>query len=525
MSQKKLKKEIIYRLIRAKTPTAETLKRIKRETAKEFDRSLASNIDLLKTYHRLTKEQKLEKSSIVERLLITRPIRSLSGIVNVSVLTKPYPCPGQCIFCPVEKGFPKSYVAGEPAADRAKALSFDPYLQVSKRLEALKDQGHPTDKIELRIVGGTWSSYPKKYQIEFIKHCFLAANDFPKKRRRARVKALKQIQKQNETAKSRIVGLSIETRPDLISESEIKCFREFGITLVEMGIQTVYNEMHEKCKTNLTIEKISRATQLLKDAGFKVLYQVMPGLPGSTPQKDIEMFKILFNDQRFKPDWLKIYPCVVCRNSELYQIWKKGEFKPYNREKLIKLLVEIRKTFPRWVRIARIFRDIPSEKIIAGCRLSNIREVVEENAEEKCKCVRCREVKNKYNPDERVILFRQDYPSSKGKEIFLSFENKNRTKLFSLLRLRILFNPFVNVLKNSAIIRELQTFGPQIPISIQQAGAQHKGMGKKLIKEAEKIVKKEFKFKKIAIISGIGARQYYRKLNYRLNNTYMIKKI
>ena len=526
-----LKKILIEKLIRAKPKNREAINEFKRKIAAEFKTSPPSNVDLLETYHTLVKNKRVKKTKELERLLLTRPVRSLSGIVNVSVLTKPYPCPGQCIFCPSEKGFPKSYLTGEPAADRAKFLNFNPYLQVKKRIEMLREQGHPTDKIELRIVGGTWSAYPKQYQTWFIKKCFQASNQ-------NRHKTLENAQKANAKAKNKIVGLSIETRPDFIGKKEILRLRKLGVTLVELGVQTVFDDVLKKCQTGLTVRKIEKATQLLKDAGFKVLYQVMLNLPGSNLKKDLEAFKILFGNERFRPDWLKIYPCLVCQNSLLYQWWQKGQYRPYSKEDLINLLIQIKKTLPFWVRVARIFRDIPAQKIKAGCKTSNLREVVQKEMLAQnlfCRCIRCREVKERYSPEEKIYLFREDYSASAGKEIFLSFENQKRTKLFSLLRLRIPSfyfsgeSHFIKILDKAAIIRELQTFGFQLPVSksigkrSSVSSPQHKGLGRKLIQEAEKIAKKEFGLKKMAVISGVGVRQYYRKLKYRLNDTYMIK--
>ena len=470
-----------------------------------------------------------------------RPIRSLSGIVNISVLTKPYFCPGKCIFCPIEENFPKSYLSGEPAADRARTLNFDPFLQVKTRVQNLQEIGHFTDKIELRIIGGTWSVYPIDYRYWFVKECFLAANNKIKKQKRKIKENLFQLkkellkeQKKNEKAKNRIVGISIETRPDFISENEVKILRELGVTMVEMGVQNVFDEILEKNQCGFSSEKISEATKILKDAGFKILYHLMPNLPGSDLEKDEKMFEIVFHDGRFKPDWIKIYPTVVVKGAKLYQIWKEGNYKPYSDEELIEFLIKIKTNLPRWVRIARIMRDIPAKKIEAGCKISNLRQKIQEIMKKrklKCKCIRCREVRENYNPGEKIYLFREDYDASEGKEIFLSFENKNRSKLFSFLRLRIpsqIFSGkkhFLPVLENSAIIREIKTLGELVPIGEKGFSPQHRGLGKKLIKEAEEIAKKEFKVKKVAVISGVGARDYWRKLNYKLKESYMIKKI
>jgi len=522
-----LEEKIIKELIRAKVKDQEELTAFKRKISEKHKIKTLSNFELFEFYQKLLKKRRIKRSKKLEKILKTRPIRSLSGIVNISVLTKPYPCPGKCIFCPSEKGMPKSYLSGEPAAERAKTLKFDPYLQVKKRIEMLKFEGHPTDKIELRIVGGSFTFYPKKYQEWFVKRCFDGANG-------KKSKNLEEAQKKNEKAKNRIVGISIETRPDLINEEEVKWLRKLGVTMVEIGVQSVFDEILEKNETGLNVEKIARATKILKDAGFKVLYHLMPNLMGSDPKLDKKCFEIVFSDERFKPDWIKIYPTVVTKESRLYKFWKEGKYKPYSDEELIKLLIQVKKELPYWVRVTRILRDIPAPKVVAGCKISNLREVVKREMEKRgisCHCIRCREVRERYDPKEKVYLFREDYQASGGKEIFLSFENRERTKLFSYLRLRIpsqIFEGrkhFIPTLENSAIIREIQTLGEMVPIEKKKIAPQHRGLGKKLVKEAEKITKKEFGLKKIAVISGVGVRDYWRKLGYNLRETYMIRKI
>ncbi len=491
----------------------------KRRVAKKYKSSCPSNISLLRTYHEIVKSESIKPSKIIESLLITRPIRSLSGIVNVSVLTKPYPCPGKCLYCPIEPGIPKSYVSGEPAVERAKKLNFNPYLQVKRRIEMLRAEGHPTDKIELRIVGGTWSYYPKRYQNWFIKRCFGACNEKIGRN-------LKEAQRLNEKAKHRVVGLSIETRPDFIDKKEIKHLRELGVTLVEMGVQSIYDDVLKKNLRGHDIKETISATKLLKDAGFKVLYQMMPNLAGSSLEKDEKMFTELFQNQDFQPDFLKIYPCALLKESPLYKLWRRGQYKPYTKSQLINLIKKIKKTIPYYIRIQRISRDIPSSSIVSGpAKISNLRQLLAEIIKRenwRCKCIRCREVRRAYDPRERICLLRMNYQASGGKEVFLSFENKKRTKLYSLLRLRITSQG------NEAIIREVHTYGQQLSIINRLTKSiispQHKGLGKKLIKQAEKITKKEFGLNKITVIAGIGARDYFRKLGYRLKDTYMVKR-
>jgi len=516
---------VIKDLVKSRLKNQADLAFFKRKTAKKYKIPCPSNIELLKAYHKLLKTKRVIRSGKIENLLITRPIRSLSGIVNISVLTKSYPCPGKCIFCPKEKGLPKSYLSGEPAVERAKRLKYNPYLQVKKRLEMLELEGHPTDKVELRIVGGTWSYYSKKYQIWFVLRCFQAANQSSTNytmKENVLLEGLRKEQKKNEKAKHRIVGLSIETRPDFINFEETKWLRKLGVTMVEMGVQSIYDDVLKSNSRGHGKKETITATRLLKDAGFKVLYQMMPNLPGSNLKKDEKMFEELFKNSNFQPDLLKIYPCAILKEAKLFRKWKKGQYNPYTQSQLINLLKSIKKKIPYYVRIQRINRDIPSLRVAAGpAKISNLRQILIESMKKenwRCRCIRCREVKESYDPNEKFYLFRKDYDASGGKEIFLSFENKKRDKLYSLLRLRL-------TSQNNAIIREIHTYGLLIAVSEKGMAPQHQGLGRKLIKATEKIVKKEFGLKRLSVISGIGARSYFRKLGYKLKNTYMVKEI
>ncbi len=535
-------KSIVRELIKSDLENRQGLDSFKRKMAKKYKISCPSNITLLKTYHKLKRKERIEPSKSIEKLLRTRPIRSLSGIVNVSVLTKSYPCPGECIYCPNQTGVPKSYLKGEPAVQRAILTKFNPYLQTQTRLKSLRKTGHPTDKIELRIIGGTFSYYPEDYKVWFIKECFRAANEFRKEKKPKKDsskditilwKELKKQQKKNERASSRIIGITIETRPDFIKIEEIKRMRKLGVTRVELGVQSIYNDVLKLIKRGHKVKDTKKATKLLKDAGFKVSYQVMPDLPGSNFKKDIEMFKEIFSNPDFQPDLLKIYPVALIKETPLYQWYKEGKYKPYSQKQLTSLLIEIKKKIPPYCRIQRIIRDIPAKNIVeGGTRVSNLRELAQKEMKKKglkCKCIRCREVRKNYNPKEKLYLFRINYKASQGKEIFLSFESKDKKRLYALLRLRIPSQTlaknkhFLSSLDNSAIIREIHTYGQTLPTGKQDISPQHKGLGKKLIREAEKIAKKEFKTKKMAVISGVGVRRYFSILEYKLENTYMIK--
>ncbi len=556
---------IITELLKNRLISAEDLALAKRKLSKKFKFSIVSNINLLKAYHNYCADKSIKPSETINDLLKKRLIRSLSGVAVVSVLTKPYPCPGKCLYCPTEKGMPKSYLSNEPAVMRAILNDFDPQKQVKTRLQSLEMQGHPTDKIELIIIGGTWSYLPKSYQKHFITECFRAANENSKLQipnykqipnSKFQISKLPNEQKKNETAKNRIIGITIETRPDYINEKEILLLRKLGVTRVELGVQSVYDDALKFNLRGNSVKDIIQATKLLKDAGFKICYHIMPNLPGSDIKTDKKVFEELFSNPDFQPDLLKIYPCAVLREAPLYKLWQEGKYKPYAEKELINLLLEIKKTIPYYCRIQRLTRDIPSGSIVEGpAKISNMRQVLAKISEQqgwKCKCIRCREVRENYNAKEKLFLFRQEYDASGGKEIFLSYESKNRERLYSLLRLRIPSYIYSHghiripersskersevalfaCLKNSAVIRELHTYGQLHPLIYRCRASvnsvispQHKGLGKKLIQKAEKIAKKEFGTKNIAVISGIGAREYYRRLEYKLKDTYMIKKL
>ncbi|MFO7807582.1 MAG: tRNA uridine(34) 5-carboxymethylaminomethyl modification radical SAM/GNAT enzyme Elp3, partial [Candidatus Moraniibacteriota bacterium] len=306
-------------------------------------------------------------------------------------------------------------------------------------------------------------------------------------------------------------------------------FRKLGATRVEIGVQHLDEKILKLNKRGHTAKETAKATKLLKDAGFKISYHLMPGLPGSDPEKDLEMFKKVFSDERFQPDLIKIYPCVVTQGSEIEKWWREGKYQPLTNKENLRLMKQIKAIIPPYVRISRLIRDIPEESILAGPDISNLRQIIQQK-KFKCSCIRCREVKSSYQPNEEIILNRIDYPASGGKEIFLEYVSKDKKKLFAMLRLRIppdnLINKFFPILNQSANIRELHTYGKLISLDKKDQNApQHMGMGRKLVAEAEKIAREEFDLKKMAIISGVGVRGYYRKLGYRLKEEYMAKKI
>jgi elongator complex protein 3 len=388
------------------------------------------------------------------------------------------------------------------------------------------------------MIGGTWSFYDLKYKIWFVKKCFEACNNQKDKKENLKTKKIDELwkelevaQKKNEKAKYRIIGMSFETRPDYINEKEIVEMKKLGATKIELGVQSIYEDILKFNRRGHGIKETIMATKLLKNAGFKVAYQMMLNLPRSNPRKDIKMFKELFNNQDFKPDSLKIYPCALIKEAPLYKLYLKKQYKPYKERELIETIKSIKKLVPKYVRIERIVRDIPSPLIVeGGAKISNLRQMIDLEMKKEnwqCQCIRCREIKDSEVTD-KIFLMREDYDASDGKEIFLSFEDKKRINLYSLLRLRINLSDkgILPVLKDSAVIREVHVYGQAASISKKNSLVQHKGLGQLMIKEAERIVKKEYKLKKIAIISGVGVRSYYKeKLDYKLKDGYMIKSL
>ncbi|MCX6744977.1 MAG: tRNA uridine(34) 5-carboxymethylaminomethyl modification radical SAM/GNAT enzyme Elp3 [Candidatus Parcubacteria bacterium] len=515
--------QIIIKLTKARISDQKELNAAVKKLSCGFKIATPSRINLLKAYHNLLKKGKIKANLKLESLLKKREIRTLSGVAPIAVLTKPFPCPGKCVWCPSEKNMPKSYLSNEPAVMRAILNKFDPFKQVQMRLRALKMTGHDTDKCELIVMGGTWSYLPHKYQNWFIKRCFDAFNLITSK-------DLAQAQKRNETTKYRVIGLTLETRPDYIDVAEIKRMRELGATRVELGVQSIDDKILKLGHRGHLVAQTILATKLLKDAGFKISYHMMPNLPGATPAKDLEMFKKLFSNPEFQPDMLKIYPCVVTKNSKLYSWYKQGKFKAYTDKQLLNLLVQIKKNIPPYVRISRLIRDIPNVSIVAGNKISNLRQMIFNKAGKICQCIRCREARNQLVSEKLIKLKVIKYKASDGWEYFLSYESKDGKTLFALLRLRIPQKPDQNLIKelpelrNAAIIRELHTYGKLIPLGGHSKAVQHMGFGKRLLAQAEKIVHKH-KISTITVISGIGVRKYYEKLGYKLQQTYLVKNI
>lgn len=435
-------------------------------------------------------------------------------------MTQPIECPGQCVYCPTFQAIPQSYTPESPAVLRAIKCDFDAKKQVRLRLRVLSQMGHPTDKVELIVMGGTFLACPQEYQYQFIKDCLDALNG-------QESTTLEEAKRRNETADHRCTGLCIETRPDWCGQEEIERMLEFGATRVELGVQMLDDEIYRLVRRGHKVEDVVKATALLREHGFKVHYHWMPGLPGSTPEHDLELSQELFDDERFKPDGLKLYPTMVVEGTELERWYQQKRYQPYDINTMVNLMVDIKSIVPKYVRISRVLRDIPAKFITAGCK-DSLRGVIKQQMKRKgieCQCIRCREYGHRARDGWGIgepQMVRMDYEASGGKEILLSFEDEGET-LFGLLRMRIQSQPEAD--GNSALIRELHIYGPEVPLSEQkEEAAQHKGLGKALLREAERIASEEFKVPKMTILSGVGAREYYRtEFGYSLEGDYMVR--
>jgi elongator complex protein 3 len=475
-----------------------------------------------------------ERDNIL-RLLRLKPVRSISGVSVITVMPKPYPCPKEepCIYCPggPSSGTPQSYTGREPAAMRAIQHNFDPYQQVKGRIEQLRAIGHDVDKVELIIFGGTLTAYPQDYLEWFVTQCLNAMSG-------ANAKTIEEAQVAAENSKIRISDIAFETRPDYCKESHVDLMLRLGATRVELGVQTVHEDIYQLIDRGHTIEDVAEATRVAKDAGFAVVYHMMPNLPGSTYERDLEAFKTIFEDERFKPDAIKIYPTLVMSGTELHKIWERGEYKPYQFEKIVELIADIKKRVPKWVRIQRIQRDIPSNLIIDGVKRGNLRILVREKlAQEgaRCKCIRCREVghieyEQNIKPDKKNIKLQiERYHANEGEELFLSFEDIKKDILIGLLRLR---QPSEKAHRSEAkatramLVRELHVYGQLVPVGEKaEDGWQHRGYGARLIEEAERISREEFDARRVIVLAGIGTRNYYRRFGYERDGPYMVKEL
>ena len=458
-----------------------------------------------------------EERELLEPLLVKKPVRTISGVAVVAVMTSPYPCPhGKCTYCPggVENNSPQSYTGKEPAARRAARNEFDPHMQVTDRIKQLEEIGHKTDKIDLIIMGGTFTCREPDYQEWFVRRCFDAMNgrDAPD---------LSTAQEWNTVSEHRCVGLTVETRPDVFDDGQIERAMELGATRVELGVQILDDDILASVNRGHGVQAVVDCTRRCRDHGLKVCYHIMPGLPGSSPEKDLESFRLMFADPRFKPDMLKFYTTLVIAGTHLHEMWENGEYEPYDVETAVALLSEMKAEVPEYVRIQRIQRDIPAPQIAAGILKSNARQLVQAELARtgrRCRCIRCREVGHSGAElsDPGAVSFRVvDYGAAGGSEHFVSLVYGDA--LIGYARLRTNGSDI-------AYIRELKVFGKIVSIGEHGTDWQHRGFGRELVAKAEEIARSEGAGT-MRVTSGVGVRAYYASLGYSLDRPYMAKKL
>ncbi len=521
---------------------------------------IPSNVDIF--LHATHEQQK-------QLQLITKPTRTISGVNVVAIMSQPFACKhGRCIYCPGGPGsifgdIPQSYTGKEPSTMRGLRNAWDPYLQVFNRLEQYVVIGQTPEKIEFIVQGGTFPSFPLDYQENFIMFALKAMNDFGElfypngeldfetyktffempgdlynKERTDRVKqkiltlkntnisTLAHEQERNETTKVRCTAMCLETRPDYGMQEDCNRMLSYGTTRVEMGVQTIYDDIMKKAGRMHDVKAVIDATHAMKDAFLKVGYHMMPGLPGSTREKDINSFKELFSNPDFQPDALKIYPTLVMPGTPLYTMYERGLYTPLSITDAADIIVEAKRYIPKYCRVMRVQRDIPSTIVHSGAKQNNLRQTVKTVQLHRgiiCPCIRCREPRGRTINWNAVKILRHDYDASGGKEIFLSAEDPENDILIGFCRLRIPRScPRQEITPTSAGIRELHVYGTATALG-EEGDVQHRGWGRKLMIEAERIAKQEFKRDKMLVISGIGVREYYYKLGYVKDGVYVSK--
>ena len=513
-----------------------TLEKIRNKLTKKHGLTPPRNIELVQAYNELVEGELIEANETVLNFIMKRRVRTLSGIANITVMLKAFGCPGQCIFCPTQPGMPKSYFSNQPAMLRAVRNDFDAYTQVKARLNGLKTQGHDTSKIDIRTAGGTWSSYLDDYQEHFIKSIYYALNQGPGEieplelaNQKISESNLEDLILENETAKSRCVGLWVETRPDWVTKKEISKLRRFGVTGIELGIQTTDDAVNEFNKRGHNLEQSIHATKLCRDSGLKICHHLMPNLPTSSLQSDLQSITDSFQKDILNPDYIKIYPCMVVPFTELAKMVEVDPtiHAPYNDQELFELLAKTKQIVPEYCRIIRILRDFPSDLVLQGSKTLNMRQLLKDNKIQ-CRCIRCREIQGAPFDPEDVVIKVTEYSSNQGTEFFIAAEQPHLDKLIGLVRLRLVTNPddiFIDEIKNTALIRELHVYGQTQGLQKSQTSkSQHKGFGTILMQKAEEIAA-QHGYKSISVISAVGTREYYKKLGYHKQGTYMLKNL
>jgi elongator complex protein 3 len=556
--------EIIQELKKSELNSSQWAK-LKRDLSVKYKlKSIPTNIQVL-----LNADEK--DIPEIKSKLITKPTRTISGVAPIAIMSKPFPCPhalnsvGPCTMCPggPKSSFgdvPQSYTGKEPATMRGIRNQYDSYLQVFNRLEQYVILGHNFEKVELIIMGGTFPSYPIEYQDEFIKFAFKAMNDFSRmfysneefdylkfkeffelpvetlgdEARTERIQRklfelkgeceLLKEQTNNESSKVKCVALCIETRPDYGLLKQGTQMLKLGCTRVELGIQSVYDSALDRIQRGHSTSDTKKSIQILKDLGFKVAGHYMPGLPGMNYDKDLEGMKQLFSNPDYCPDMLKLYPCMVTKGTKLYQEFQDGKFTPLTADQAAKLIADFKPFIPEYCRVMRIQRDIPTYQIAAGVEMTNLRQYLFQKFNPVCRCIRCREPKDKEINWNCVKINVKEYLASKGKEFFISVEDTKTDILIAFLRLRFPSECLrEEITDKSSIVRELHVYGTSTNLK-DEGNVQHRGWGKKLMQKAEDISLQHNK-NKVVVISGVGVRKYYEKLGYSLEGPYMVKSI
>lgn len=537
-----LSRQIIREIQEGELEDKEEVEKRKKQLCSEleFD-GMPKNSDIL----RFAREEEEKASEVLK----TKPTRSISGVANIAIMARPAPCGGGCIYCPKGKDAPQSYTGKEPATRRAIRNQYDPYDQTQDRLEQYEKNGHSIDKSKLIIMGGTFPFQDPEYQKNFLKEAFNAFNTYRGDDEEADVEeqgdssepsasgkadTLEEAKKINETAEVRNVGVTFETRPDIAEQEHIDRILEMGGTRVEMGVQTVFDETHERTNRGHGMEKVKEATKRLKNAGFKVAYHLMLGLPGEGYEEDIEKFRKTFSDPELQPDEIKIYPCEVIQGTELYRRYDEGDFEPITDEEAKKRLKKAQKDIiPPHVRVKRVMRDIPSTEVDAGPQLTNMRQMALQELQEegeRCRCIRCREVGHVERThglepsEENIELVERDYRASEGDEYFLSYEDTENDIILGFTRLRAPTESFRPEIDSSTlIVRQLKVLGSATDIG-EEGETQHQGYGTRLMEAAEEKAR-ELGKEKVVVISAVGTREYYRKFNYEKEGPYMAKEV
>ena len=535
-------RRVAERVVENNITDTETIEKIKREEC-----SSVPDIKKFPKHKDIIQNAPEQSRDFIKDALQRKPVRTSSGVSPVAIMTSPEMCPhGKCLYCPggpaSEFSSSQAYTGHEPAAARGKHTEYDPYLQTFLRLEQLRNIGHPVDKVELIVMGGTMTARSHDYQLWFVKRALQAMNEYsldeepnpsnPERHfnpEQYEWEYLEDVKTKNETADVRCIGITFETKPDWCGTEQIDRMLRLGGTKTELGVQTTYERINREMHRGHGVEASMNANKQLRDAGFKVGFHMMPGQPGMSKEMNVQDFTEIFSRNEWKPDYLKIYPTLVVEGTRVYDWWHNDEFEPLSNEEAADVVARAMKQTPRYTRIQRVQRDIPADFIEGGVWKSNLRQLAWQKLEEnewECNCIRCREVGHNDEEPENIDIDTLKYDASNGTEYFISIEDFNKDLLIGFCRLRIPDSPHrKEITENVGVIRELHVYGSQVTLDGTENEWQHEGYGKTLINKAEQIAKRN-SCDKLTVISGIGVRNYYRqKLGYYQDGPYVSRKI